>query len=293
MVFITESFVRIFVFLLLAGFTHLSIADEHKRVLRYFAADQHTFLFVTDALKLAIKKNPELHSVEVENLTYVENDEGKTLALLNRNIIDIFWVGTSIQREKEYEAVRFPLFRGLLGYRNFLTHKDNVALFDNISERQLKALVACQGKSWPDTDILSANGYTVATASKYMQLIKLTNIKRCDYFPRAIYEGLNEIAWLADKYPDIRLVDNVMIAYQFPIYFFVRKSDHKLARKIEKGLFLAVSDGSYQALFEQHNSLKYLRPFKQWKDSTIFRLTNPLLPESAPKDELLWLQLQD
>ncbi|MFC3093807.1 hypothetical protein DRW07_10035 [Alteromonas sediminis] len=265
---------------------------EHPRTLRYFAADQQTFLFVTDVLKLALEKNPTLSDVHVETLHHVENNEGRTLSLLDRNIIDIFWEGASDQRQRNYAAVRFPLVRGLLGYRNFLTHKDNLPMFQNITENTLKSMVACQGTSWPDTDILTENGYTVATASKYLQLVRLINIKRCDYFPRAVYEGLNEIKWLEDKYPDIRLVRHVMLSYQFPIYFFLRKSDQKLAEEIEKGLYLALEDGSYQALFRSHASMQYLYPLSQWQHATIFRLNNPLLSEKNPTDTRLWLSLK-
>jgi len=286
------SLVRVFILLTLLGYLSLSVkAENSNRVLRYFAADQHTYLFITDVLKLAIKKNPELNGIKTKNLSYVENNEGRTLALLDRDIIDIFWVGTSKQREFEYEPVRFPIIKGLLGYRIFLTHKDNLVNFKNLTEQQLKSMVACQGISWPDTEILSANDYTVATASKFMQLIKLTNLKRCDYFPRAVYEGLNEIKWLEDKYPNLRLVDNVLLSYQYPIYFFVRKSDYYLARQIEKGLYLATSDGSYQNLFNKHESLKYLHPLNKWKNTTIFKLSNPTLPDATPREEKYWLKL--
>lgn len=266
-------------------------AKESPRVLRYFAADQHTFSFVTEVLSLAISKNPALRSVTVNNLTFVENNEGRTLPLLDREIIDIFWVGTSKQREIDYEPIRFPLLKGLLGYRNFLVHQDNLIKFEDLTEAKLKSMVACQGVSWPDTEILRANGYTVATATQFMQLIQLTNIKRCDYFPRAVYEGLNEIKWLADKFPEIKLVDNVLLSYQFPIYFFVRKSDYQLARDIEKGLYTALEDGSYQQLFNQHDSIKYMRPFEKWHDTKIFKLVNPVLPEATPKEDKFWLKL--
>ena len=98
---------------------------------------------------------------------------------------------TSSKREQNFAPVRIPLYKGILGYRVFLTHKDNLSRFENIDESALKQLVACQGESWPDSSTLEHNGYTVATASRFIQLIKLTHKKRCDYFPRAIYEGLN------------------------------------------------------------------------------------------------------
>ncbi|WP_100641565.1 hypothetical protein [Alteromonas facilis] len=274
-------------------FTSLfSVAEQPPRTIKYFAADHDTSLFVTDALQLAFTKHNQLKGTELKNIHYLYSREANPLSLLNREIIDIFWDGTSKQREDEYEPVRIPLLRGLLGYRVFLTHKDNLHRFNDISESSLKKLVACQGTAWPDTEILSSNGYTVATTDQFIQLVKLTNKKRCDYFPRAIYEGLNEIQWLADKYPDLRLVEGVMFSYQLPIYLFVRKSDHAFARQLEIALNTAIVDGSYENLFNNHVSLKYLHPISQWQEKRIFTLRNPTLPDSSPGDDKYWVNLK-
>ena len=268
-------------------------AEQVPEKLNYFAPDHHTSHFVTDVLQLAISKNPALQNLTLNNINYQYSTESNPIALLDRGVIDIFWDGTSISREQAYEPVRIPLYRGLLGYRVFLTHKDNVSKFKAISETKLKRLVACQGESWPDTRILKHNGYTVATASRFIQLIQLTNKKRCDYFPRAIYEGVNEIEWLADKFPELRLVEDVILSYRFPIYLFVRKEHAAVARELERGLQTAINNGSYNQLFEQHDALKYLYPLAQWSEKVIFTLDNPTLPASAPTQTKYWLQLQD
>ena len=182
-------------FLVFALWSLPASAESTRQHLNYFAPDHHTSHYVTDILKLAMSKNPALHNIQLRNIDYQYSTESDPIALLERGVIDIFWDGTSNKREQNYAPVRVPLYKGLLGYRVFLTHKDNLSRFENIDEAALKQLVACQGESWPDTSILKHNGYTVATASRFIQLIKLTNKKRCDYFPRAIYEGLNEINW--------------------------------------------------------------------------------------------------
>lgn len=249
---------------------------------------------MTDVLRLAIEQNPALElSILLTNIEYQYSTESNPISLLNRGVIDIFWDGTSIARKQEYEPVRIPLFKGLLGYHVFLTHKDNILNSNNFRESRLKQLVACQGEAWPDTEILKHNGYTFATAGRFIQLIRLTDKKRCDYFPRAIFEGVNKIEWVADKFPDLRLVDNVMLSHRFPIYLFVRKSDEALARDLEQGLQTAINNGRYSQLFEQNDALKYLYPLAQWSEKAIFYLDNPTLPESAPTQTKFWLDLQD
>lgn len=267
-------------------------AESTRQRLNYFTPDYHTSHYVIDILKLGMSKNPALDNIQLHNINYQHSTESDQIALLERGVIDIFWDGTSSEREQNFAAVRIPLYKGLLGYRVFLTHKDNLSRFENIDESALKQLVACQGESWPDTSILEHNGYTVATASRFIQLIKLTNKKRCDYFPRAIYEGLNEINWLADKFPDLRLIDDVLLSYRLPIYLFVRKSDADLAYSLTEGLITAVNDGSFQHLFDQHSALKYLHPLEQWRHKSVFTLDNPTLPQKTPQEPAYWIDLK-
>ncbi len=73
---------------------------------------------------------------------------------------------------------------------------------------------------------------------------------RCDYFPRSVAEGYGEVESVA---PDqLMAYGRVIIAYRFPMYFFVGKDNAALAVRVEKGLLAALDDGSFLALLKKH-----------------------------------------
>ena len=49
---------------------------------------------------------------------------------------------------------------------------------------------------------------------------------------------------------------NLMLVYPAPIYFCKQKKNAKLARRIKKGLDLAIEDGSFDKLFYDHPAIK-------------------------------------
>jgi hypothetical protein len=48
---------------------------------------------------------------------------------------------------------------------------------------------------------------------------------------------------------DIAAEKNLLLHYSQPVYFFVHKSNTKLAQRIKKGLEIAQKDGSFDQLF--------------------------------------------
>ena len=71
--------------------------------------------------------------------------------------------------------------------------------------------------------------------------------KRFDYFPRGLYEVWGEQKVNADK--NLVIEDSLMLYYPAPIYFFVNKKNVALANRIERGLRIAMQDGSFDKLF--------------------------------------------
>lgn len=52
-------------------------------------------------------------------------DQARVIQELNRgNLVDVFWMGTSILREQKLRAIKVPLERGLIGYRRFIIRAD-------------------------------------------------------------------------------------------------------------------------------------------------------------------------
>lgn len=206
--------------------------------------------------------------------------------------LDVFWAGTNPQREADFTPIRIPIFRGLLGYRVPVILRSRQQAFSQIKRpEQLKALTACQGSQWPDSDILEANGYKVERIAKFEVMYSMLKLGRCDYFPRGVNEVYAELLG-ADK-SDLMAFDQLMLAYTFPMYFFVAKDNDVLAERITQGLELLVASGELQSFLEEHPATRHIFPLSRFKQSLIFELNNPLLPELTPIERHeLWLPLK-
>jgi ABC-type amino acid transport substrate-binding protein len=206
--------------------------------------------------------------------------------------VSIYQTGTTIEREKQLTPIRIPLLKGTLGYRISLIHKDNIEKFDKIkSVSDLSEFTACQGTHWPDSDILEKAGLPVIRNPNYENMFSQLKNKRCDYFPRAIIEAYSEENARAD--PDIVVYDKLIISYPFPMYFFTSPHQKQLATDVEKGLSLAIKDGSFDTFFKNNTITKSLYPLSKWDHSRIIKLQNPLLPAKTPiNNSSLWLFLK-
>ncbi len=215
----------------------------------------------------------------------------RSMQLLDRGAISISWSGTNTPRETRFRPVRVPLYAGLLGIRMPVIRASDKRRFDEISnESDLKAMVACQGDQWPDSDILEANGYTVERITSFEQMYRMLEGGRCDYFPRAITEIYGELE--SNTYPDLMAYDRVLLSYTFPMYFFTSKNNEALARKLEERLLIFAESGDLQAFIRQHPVTKSAFPLARFSESLIFSLKNPDLPAETPlQNRALWMDV--
>ena len=220
-------------------------------------------------------------------------EQGRALRELAANrSINVYFAGSNILREKELNAIRIPLTKGILGYRGLVIRKDKQALFDSITTPdQLQNLIACQGMHWPDSDILERNNYKVQRLAVYEQMFLMVNAGHCDYFPRAMHEGQVEIDARAQEYPELIFYKNIILRYPFAMYFFTAKDNSQLATRIEKGLMIAIETGLFDEYMRDHSTTAHLFPFDDWLGNCTFELINTdLLRDTPIWDEKLWLQ---
>ena len=245
--------------------------------------------YYIDMLRLALNKTCDTDGSSILAMSDKTMYQSRAIEQLKQNKgIDVVWTMTSVKREAELQAVRIPLLKGLLGYRIFIIRKGEEARFAGIQTLDaLKHLTAGQGYDWPDTKILRASGIKVITGTNYNGLFGMLQHKRFDYFPR----GVNE-AWAEIKaHPDKNLVveKNLLLQYPAPIYFFVNKENKKLADRLERGLRIAIKDGSFEELFKNHPANKEIFELAKIDKRKIIRLQNPLLPQETPfAEKALW-----
>ena len=108
---------------------------------------------------------------------------------------------------------------------------------------------------------------------------------RVDYFPRGATEVHSEIA----QFPDhgLAVEQSLVLHYPSAYYFFVARDNDELAEVIEKGLNVAIANGSFDQVFNTYFGEK-IEAF-DLNNRTVLRLENPLLPPKTPLERAeLW-----
>lgn len=250
--------------------------------------DQRNHYYL-ELLSLALEKTKSLDGEFQLIESSVAMPQGRALKELEKNSsLDVVWSMSTIEREEKLLPIRIPLLKGLLGYRVFIVRNEDHDKFKNIeSLEQLKLLVAGQGHDWPDTRILKANDLPVVTSPSYDGLFDMLNNLRFDYFPRGIQEPWAEVA--SHSGMNIVVEKTIMLKYRAPIYFFVNVKNIELADRLERGLRLAINDGSFNELFYSNPINQSIFKSGSMNGRRIFELENPLLSAKTPlDDEVLW-----
>jgi hypothetical protein len=205
--------------------------------------------------------------------------------------IDVVWMATNMDMEENTLPVRVPLYKGLLGHRVLIVHKDNRHIFDHVKTiEDLRRFKFGQGVGWADTEIMKANGLTVVAAPKYEGLFHMTDGKRFDAFPRGVHEPWGELK--NNKDLDLAVDSNLMFVYTSPYYLMVTPRRPDLAADIERGLLMAIDDGSFDQKFFNNDMVKMVLQYANLKDRRIIKLRNPELPPKTPLDNpKLWIDI--
>ena len=261
-------------------------ATETK--IRYFQTD-YRYEYRIKLLDLALTKTTkefgdyQLVGVD-ENLT---QGRGST-QLQHGKGLDIAFFPTNREREQNFLPIRIPILQGILGYRVLLVHKSNQADFSKIEtiEQLKKRYMAGFGQHWADMAILESNNIPVIGVAKYELLFAMLDAKRFDYFPRGINEAWIEVEKYKKQYEGMTVAPNIALYYPYYVYFFVSKNNNELAHRVEKGLKVALEDGSFKALFLKYH--QHLVKQASLGKRRIFLLDNPFLPEAKVQPELSW-----
>jgi hypothetical protein len=258
---------------------------NQAKPLRMVSGDGGIHGYAKGLLKVALSKIPEKY----EWSEHTVDSEARQVQMIQDNQLDIAWYATTNEFEDNLMPIRICIFKGLLGYRVLLIKKGTQHKFDNIRTiEDLRKVSLGQGRFWADTNILTANGLSVVKVVKYESLFFMLDGDRFDGFPRGAHEPWSEI----QRYSKLSLEveDHLLLSYTNPFYFFVSKSNTELARNIEKGLRIAIEDGSFEQYFMNDPTVKAAFQQANLKNRIIIPLDNPTLPKLTPvNDKTLWL----
>lgn len=245
-------------------------------------------------IRLAMQKTPSqgpVTIISVQNSAEFSRQNMSQKRMLNHleagEKLHIKAIGVTQERLDRFIPIRIPLLRGTLGIRVFLIHQDNQAEFSNINnyEDLSSNFIAGFGEQWSDINILRSNGLKVTGVVKPSLLPQMLSRKRFDFFPLEAQAAYSD-EYL--KYSNIQVEPNLAIYYNYPRYFFVSKKHKALADRINRGLQIALIDGSFNRLFFEYNA-----PFlieSNLSNRTILKhLHNPNFPESEEEPDISWL----
>lgn len=186
--------------------------------------------------------------------------------------IDVMYSMMSFARKWVLKAIKIPLTKGYIGYRLIMVNQADKNQFANLTTvNGLKKFRMGQGYDWIDTQILKSNGLDVVTSRSYDSLLTMLSDHTIDGFPRGIFEIYNEVK----DHPQMHfaVANGIYLQYPQDFFFYVKKDNLNLARRIREGLLAGMKDGSFDHLFD-----KYIQPFidaAHLDKRHVIKLSNP------------------
>ena len=171
--------------------------------------------------------------------------------------IDVMWGSVTKEREKQMHLIPVDLLKGLNNYRVLLINKDAQSKFSQVKTLDdLQKFTVGSGEHWTDGEIFRNNGFIVSATSSYGGLFKMLAARRFNFISRGLYEIDND----SSEYRELGLApeESLLIKYDVPIRycFFVNKNNEALAERLERGLKIAIEDGTFDRLFYDYPAFK-------------------------------------
>jgi ABC-type amino acid transport substrate-binding protein len=221
-------------------------------------------------------------------IPYAEDTtQNRAVSQLQSGEIDVVALGTNEERESKILPVKIDILRGIVGFRVFLIRaadQARISQMDDVSLR--KQLTLGLNSQWADLPILRANGFSVTTSSGYEALFDMLAAGRFDAFPRGLNEAQRELDERRQHYPQLAVEKTRALYFPYPVYFWVRKDNQALARRIERGLKLSLGDGSFRKTFEQYHAAEIAKMRQEKR--RVLRLASSILPNGTPQPDTTW-----
>jgi len=244
--------------------------------------------YIISLLNLALKETILSDGPFILEPILLSVTKSRQIKIFSDDGFDVMWMPTTKEREESFLAINIPLLKGILGYRVFMIRKERAQEFAKVNNLfDLKSkFVAGFGNQWADLEILEQNGIRVQGVPQYELLYPMLSVNRFDFFPRGLDEAWIEIEEISETHPNIVIEDSLALYYPYPYYFFVSRSDQKLAERIRRGLKAIERNGVFKDLF-----MKYHHNFVELAElggRKLIKLKNHKLPEDSLVPDTSW-----
>lgn len=195
----------------------------------------------------------------------------RVLLAAEKGRLDVVWRHYQDVKEYQVTPIKIRILKHLSDYRLLLIRQDDQERFNKVlSLADLRELKGGIGSHWPDRDIMERNQLQLVMHVNYHNLFKMLLAKRFDYYSRGAFQVLPDIKKY--KSAGIGLEQRLLLHYDNPLYFYVAKNKPQLASRIEKGLNMAIDDGSFDELFYQIEAYRWADQFLQTHNRLIIEL---------------------
>jgi hypothetical protein len=244
--------------------------------------------YFIDLLKLVLEETKtEFGDYKLQPVAIEMAQERTSIMLESNKYVDLTWRMTTKNLEQRLQAIYVPLLKGVMGYRIFIIRPESQQVFSkDMTLEDLKLIRLGQGYDWPDSKILKANKFSI-TLGHSNNLLKMLEKKRFDYFPRALHEPWLEIA----HNNNFVIEKNIALKYFAPMYFFVNRSNKRLASRLNMGLAKLFDSGKFDQFFRSHELISGVLSKVNLHQRKVFELSNPLISENTKNllnDKHLW-----
>jgi hypothetical protein len=238
--------------------------DQDSMVVRYYnrgaldARHAYKFELIEKALEIT---RPEYGDYLIKPYKLQPSAKRQSILMNEGKLLNIIWGSPGTHHAQgDVMAIPIDILRGLLGYRICLITNATKSL-DKIKRLEdLQALRIGQTIDWADIAIYQNNGINPIEASTYESMFEMLSFNRFD----CLALGANEVllAYREKKitYQDFAIDPKLLIAYEYPIYFYISKKFPALAERIKLGLERMQKNGAFDQLFYKHfaNDLEIL-----------------------------------
>lgn len=196
--------------------------------------------------------------------------------------VDVTWLTSTKRNIATFLPIELPLMQGMLGYRPILTTINRQYKFKQIKTlTELKRdTVTAFGLYWDSLQIITTNGIPNRTSADYQELFDMVAEESVDYMPRGLNELYSELEVQNQKYSNLVASEDLAIYIPMATYFYVSVNNTALAKRLEKGLTIALEDGSFKRIFDKHFGYAIEKAKKM--SPRVITLYNPLLPKEMP-----------
>ncbi|SMF38677.1 ABC-type amino acid transport substrate-binding protein [Alteromonadaceae bacterium Bs31] len=250
-----------------------------------FFPGRRIYAYHVDLLQLVLEKTKEeFGACELTVLETYQPINRIHLNIVGGGRFDIVDSTVNPKRDENLLPVRFPIYRGLMGYRVLLIREGDQKRFDKIRTiEDMRSITVGGGFNWFDVKLVKKQNIPTIIASDLETLYRMLPAGRFDAILRGAQEVIIDEVRLHPQ--GQQLEKNLVLAYPLPVNYYMNKTNIELAKRIQRGLEIAQQDGSFKKLFDSHRLIQETMERVKLEDRHFIYMCNPALSKDIPLDK--------